>query len=230
MRRSRAGTLLLLVFVVIPAAAVITLGIAWGAPWAYAKNLLPSSTWVYEITGEGGERSGIAAEHCVFPGGESFTLFSRDLSVLLIGASWREARGAEMRLPTEAVLPTEENVQTMLWRTGWPFRCLRCTSSASGNRLAPQNAYLFITNGGGTLLLLPLDPIWPGLILDLVFWSLAVWGLLLAARALRRARRRRRGLCVCCRYPVRDLPNGSPCPECGTPLKQGSARVEQVSA
>ncbi len=51
----------------------------------------------------------------------------------------------------------------------------------------------------------------------------------LGARALKRARRRRRGLCVKCKYQVAGL---ATCPECGTAVRQSrsSERVLLLSA
>jgi hypothetical protein len=60
---------------------------------------------------------------------------------------------------------------------------------------------------------IPLVPL-PGLVVDAMFWGAALWLFLGAPGALRRPRRRRRGLCERCAYPIADLAN---CPECGTP-------------
>lgn len=65
-------------------------------------------------------------------------------------------------------------------------------------------------------LVLPLRPIWPGLVADVAFWSFAVFFGRLGVRWLRARRRRRRGLCEVCAYPRTGLPPDRACPECGT--------------
>lgn len=66
---------------------------------------------------------------------------------------------------------------------------------------------------------LPYMPIWPGLIGNTLVFASA-WALILALPALAfdrwKVRRRiRRGECPKCRYSVKGLPSGAPCPECG---------------
>lgn len=59
---------------------------------------------------------------------------------------------------------------------------------------------------------IPIRPLWGGFLLNsMVYAFVAVIGVRGAA-ALRRARRRKRGLCERCAYPVSDL---AACPECG---------------
>jgi len=69
--------------------------------------------------------------------------------------------------------------------------------------------------------ILPTSPLWLGLVVDLLFWSLVAFSVLSLPRwfrAVRTVRRRRSGLCPACAY---DLKNGSQgsvmshCPECG---------------
>lgn len=64
--------------------------------------------------------------------------------------------------------------------------------------------------------ILPLTPLWPGLVADTLFWA----GLIHAAPPLmmstRRRWRLRRSLCPHCAYDLRARPHvNSPCPECG---------------
>lgn len=66
--------------------------------------------------------------------------------------------------------------------------------------------------GLGRPLLLGVRPV--GFALNTLFWAGVIAAPALAPRWLRRARRRRRGLCVACGYDAHGLPN---CPECGTP-------------
>ena len=60
---------------------------------------------------------------------------------------------------------------------------------------------------------IPIAPLWFGILIDTVFWSIcwvipgAIW------HSVRTARRKRRGLCLACGYAVEDL---EVCPECGS--------------
>jgi hypothetical protein len=60
----------------------------------------------------------------------------------------------------------------------------------------------------------PYLPVWPGFLLNSLLYA-APWALVLVApRAVRRWRRRRRGCCMRCGYDLRGL-GGAACPECG---------------
>jgi hypothetical protein len=62
---------------------------------------------------------------------------------------------------------------------------------------------------------LPLRPIWPGLILDTLFYATAWLIPRGGIRAARRWSRRHRARCGPCGYNLAGLPTGTPCPECG---------------
>jgi len=59
---------------------------------------------------------------------------------------------------------------------------------------------------------LPLHPVFPGFLINTLFYALLLWLLFCAPFALRRVLRRRRGLCGMCAYPVGASPV---CTECG---------------
>jgi hypothetical protein len=59
---------------------------------------------------------------------------------------------------------------------------------------------------------LPLRPLWRGLLLDALVWAALVGLLTVGPRSFIRARRRRRGRCPACGYPLGPSPR---CPECG---------------
>jgi hypothetical protein len=71
-----------------------------------------------------------------------------------------------------------------------------------------------ITNGR----ILPLRPIFPGFILNLLFWTLLCTGIRAAINNFRSRRNQARGHCPnpACGYPLHTLPT---CPECGTPAQ-----------
>jgi hypothetical protein len=58
-------------------------------------------------------------------------------------------------------------------------------------------------------------PIFPGVVLGTLLWALPCAILMIAARHVVRARRRRRWQCPTCRYDLRGLPEAAVCPECG---------------
>lgn len=60
--------------------------------------------------------------------------------------------------------------------------------------------------------LLPLILLWPGFAINTLFYATILWAVLALPAALSRTRRRRRGLCPACAYPVGTSPV---CTECG---------------
>ncbi|MBX3373912.1 MAG: hypothetical protein KF817_08755 [Phycisphaeraceae bacterium] len=66
---------------------------------------------------------------------------------------------------------------------------------------------------------LPLQPIWAGLACNTLFYALLLWLVSIALFTARRVRRRRRGLCEQCAYPVGAGPD---CTECGAAVPRMS--------
>ncbi len=69
--------------------------------------------------------------------------------------------------------------------------------------------------GGVNDVLFPLRPMWRGAVGNTLFYGCILCLLWFGVAALRRATRRRRGLCVRCAYPIGDSER---CSECGTPV------------
>ena len=64
---------------------------------------------------------------------------------------------------------------------------------------------------------LPLRVIWPGFVMNTLFYAVVTWLLIVIPSRLRRWRRLRRGLCPKCAYDLRGRSTESAtCPECGT--------------
>jgi len=60
---------------------------------------------------------------------------------------------------------------------------------------------------------LPLVPLWPGFAINTLFYGSLAWVTLFAITRAKQRRRRDRGCCIACAYPVENLET---CPECGT--------------
>ncbi len=109
---------------------------------------------------------------------------------------------------------------------GWPSMCCWCETpvsrSAAGSVVACHGGFL-VTNPSlttrdlGQVRVLPFRPIWSGLAANVALYTFAWMTLLMFLPAIRRALRRRRGLCPSCRYSLVGLPPAAPCPECGQP-------------
>jgi len=101
---------------------------------------------------------------------------------------------------------------------GWPLLCLCQGSIYEGNnRWATTDAVrvgVFQESLTRTPRLLPLRPIFPGFIINAVFYAAIWFGIFFGVAALRRALRRKRGRCVKCSYDLRGQLDGG-CPECG---------------
>lgn len=124
--------------------------------------------------------------------------------------------------------PDEFSAYGLVVRSGWPAlafqgeRWARADNNWSNPRLftaIDANAVLGI---GCDARLLPLSPIWQGLVVNTLFYALMVGLLAYGPFAFRRFIRSLRGLCPVCSYDLRgNLSDG--CPECGWGRKPSDA-------
>lgn len=118
-------------------------------------------------------------------------------------------------------------------QAGWPMRSLRCRNFGEVEMITTTFASAVMKTGlnlidGGLQLspfpsggqstrwrALPLEPIWAGFVVNTIIHAAFVGLLLAAPLKLRRVRRRRRGLCERCAYPIGT---SDVCTECGTTI------------
>jgi hypothetical protein len=66
---------------------------------------------------------------------------------------------------------------------------------------------------------MPYQPIWPGFLVNALFYGIILWllipGPFVLRRHIRRSRRVEGGRCPKCGYDLRGAPPGAGCPECG---------------
>lgn len=112
------------------------------------------------------------------------------------------------------------------YAVGWPLPALR-GSGTRRHATAPVAAVEGVSlaalgrNRMQDICVLPVTPLWPGFVVNALFYTAGLAAIFASARAaamLRRRRRSRRGLCPACGYNLTGLAQGSRCPECGAPI------------
>jgi hypothetical protein len=99
---------------------------------------------------------------------------------------------------------------------GWPALALWCKETIPD---AQWSGGIPIASAAvwPRLPVLPVRPIWSGLILNTLLYA-ALWTVMFSTpRLVRQYRRRRRGACLTCGYARTGLPSIAQCPECGSP-------------
>lgn len=162
-----------------------------------------------------------------------------------IGSSWPVGELEEMRLeheiemlkrtpPAYVVVSPAAGDETRYARidtalVGWPFRAFRgeawylAADNAMGHGLMPEirhNWTLGLVDG--QLLFVPHQPLWLGVLGNIVFWSSLAWAAVAFPLAIRRRRREKYGKCVKCGYAMDAHAVKRPeiCPECGAPFRR----------
>lgn len=133
----------------------------------------------------------------------------------LRSASTARIPRAEGEPPREVVFVPESNVMRIS-AYGLPFRCVYSLEwrEDSGGCFPPARVESRGYFSGRWCPSLPCLPAWPGLLANTAIYG-APWYALFLIPALRRVRRRGRGLCPRCAYSRDGLPINAPCPECG---------------
>lgn len=126
--------------------------------------------------------------------------------------------------------------------SGWPVECFRSTSIPEamtagsvrfrweifgGIPVGPRESFAISLPPRN----IPVVPLWPGLLLSTLAWSVAAFVIVYsyqhAVRAVRSYSRRKQGLCSGCSYPLRDL---TLCPECGESNGSASPKLAHAAA
>ena len=114
---------------------------------------------------------------------------------------------------------------------GWPALALsgnygarvneKKTTTQSADHESIQRGFILVTRGVGWLNVdpgqaFPIRPIWPGFVVNTIFYALVLWGILAVVTGVPqrylRHRRIKRGLCPACAYPIGT---SEVCTECG---------------
>ena len=145
-------------------------------------------------------------------------------------AVWDEVAPSAWPTPDQPLVIEDANLVWTSWRIdsrmdsaqsltgiyrakcGWPRDAL-CGDSF----FAPSGNWKSgLVHLSGTSISLPFKPIWPGFVINTVFYAVVLWPLFAGPLVLRRRRRIRRGLCPKCAYDLRGSPeDATACPECG---------------
>ncbi|UYV11520.1 MAG: hypothetical protein NCW75_09425 [Phycisphaera sp.] len=119
---------------------------------------------------------------------------------------------------------TPANASYLHVRHGWPWR------AAEGRQVYPPGQLSSLVrmtywNIGPGRHLVPLAPVWPGLVANTLFYATLTLVPLAGLRSWRTRRRRKRGRCVACGYELGEGVGVGVCPECGLakrPLAKGA--------
>jgi len=139
-------------------------------------------------------------------------------------------RGIVLEKPQPTYIPPgwpwqtrERNVGVTDRAVGWPLRSMlsRCRTLGAGNGPFRLESGMLLdcrqTPRGWLFRILPLQPLWPGFLVNTMFCAAILWLLIPGPFMLRRLIRIKRGRCPQCGYDLRGaIPGaGAGCPECG---------------
>ena len=114
-----------------------------------------------------------------------------------------------------------EGDERILEAHGWPLLALWCDYGLRRGDIIAVRGGIALVGFEAPLRYsevrsLPLRPIWPGFVVNTIFYAAILWLLIPGSFVLRRFVRRRRGLCPACAYPMGDA---AVCTECGSNLR-----------
>lgn len=202
-------------------ALFITLVLAWPVPMALLK-------WGVESHSFGTLRPWRSASGVECGASISRAIFSDAVYIQVISPEdSRLPMGDRASIPAWAGMPSMEQTtlrQVDTGASGWPFRAFASESwqfkepDELGGKWREElrgNVVLFSSSLRRTIL--PLRPIWLGLLGNIGVFTLAGLCVAWVWRSWRASRRARRGLCPACAYNLEGILEGAACPECGQP-------------
>ena len=194
--KCRAPTILLFVLL----GAIVNVAVAWGIAQFAPRHL-----------GLNGARLMTALKMRVNPGGSSGYARYESWSQRSFGSTIE----VDVRDNGSLYITGDEHIIATL-RIGWPCRCLSARAEELNDVWSKRGPMVPLVARNDLALRpeLPLCPVWPGFLVNTVFYALILFPLVQIPFVLRRLIRRRRGRCPRCAYDLRgEFDVG--CPECG---------------
>lgn len=122
-----------------------------------------------------------------------------------------------------------------LFRYGWPCLAMDLAVQTTIDRAGVRTSYDVALATVPTALRLPnrvhpyipLRPIWPGFLLNTLFYAAILWALFITPGKVRRVLRRKRRLCPACAYPIGV---SSVCSECGQSFARQASSDSSVES
>jgi hypothetical protein len=204
--------LIVTILILLLAGAMVNVAVAWGL-----------AAWVDVLEGEGTRRFLYVRD------GQWFVTEYRALGSTLVSSAITHGRPKSrprlVRVKDEDDMlpywaPIRESQGAIRDARGFPARTMVCSGEW---RRSPSLGWIATLTHDGIQLpsdgtrwrVLPLRPIWPGFILNTLFYAVALWLLWGGPFRLRQSLRVRRGLCPKCAYPMGEA---AVCTECGKAL------------
>lgn len=148
---------------------------------------------------------------------------------------------SNLKAPSAKLVPSREKAfpQVLASRSrkfGFPFRSVQFSASLVAGNIKSSQVYIYNVilfepidsdvKWYDEFAVLPIGIIWSGFVLNILFWFILL-GMFLSFIHLRNRRRRNRGLCLKCGYPV----GMSVCPECGEKVRvEKRARTKEIAS
>ena len=215
-------TRILYALAVVVSSALLSIAIAWGLKLGYLfVEQIPHHLGTFERGGdlfmyhawEGVGQMSVTVEHLPPPMGSIVAAAILDSSL--------DSSHTDFEVPATIVAePDLGQCEIATGTYGVPFRCMRSFIVASKGtvpRLEREYEQLVITRSSrpfGRAFSVPLKPLWPGLLANIVFWAVAIVAACFVPVPIRALIRRCRGRCPGCGYDLRnELAKG--CSECG---------------